>query len=356
LTTQFEKSPAPASPGPSSAAVVALIGLLGIAAVVFLVLPRWSAPPVVTTAQQPSPPARVSSAAPPSLAAPAPPVTSGAIPDPDTTPLALPDPEPAIEGRVRVVDSRPREETLREPASPDPPSPPSGFDAAVSEGLAALDRGAPAEARAAFTRAEALRPGTAVVKDGLARSEAGLRAEALEGHRKRAQAAEAAEDWRTALREYEGALRIEPAVRFAVEGALRASQRADASDRLDAYIRRPDRLSTDEVAREAEIALDRASEIPSPGPRLRRQIGELRAHLAAAGAAVIVRLLSDERTDVSVLRVGPVGRFREKTLELRPGSYVVVGTRRGYRDTRRTLVVPPGRSPEPLTVRCDEVL
>jgi hypothetical protein len=57
-----------------------------------------------------------------------------------------------------------------------------------------------------------------------------------------------------------------------------------------------------------------------------------------------------------VLRVGSLGRFREKALELRPGSYVVVGTRRGYRDVRRTLVVPPGRSPDPLTIHCDEAL
>jgi hypothetical protein len=54
--------------------------------------------------------------------------------------------------------------------------------------------------------------------------------------------------------------------------------------------------------------------------------------------------------------VGPQGRFREKSLELRPGSYVVVGTRPGYRDKRQTLVVAPGRSPAPLTVRCDEAL
>ena len=103
-------------------------------------------------------------------------------------------------------------------------------------------------------------------------------------------------------------------------------------------------------------ALDRAGEIPSPGPRLRRQIEELRAHLGAAGVPVTVRLVSDERTEVTVLRVGPQGRFREKSLQLRPGSYVVLGTRPGYRDTRQTLVVPPGRSPAPLTVRCDEAL
>jgi hypothetical protein len=83
---------------------------------------------------------------------------------------------------------------------------------------------------------------------------------------------------------------------------------------------------------------------------------QLRAHLGTAATEVAVRLLSDERTEVSVLRVGALGRFREKALTLRPGSYVVVGTRPGYRDSRHTLVVPPGRSPQPLTVRCEEVL
>lgn len=337
MTTQPERSPRPASPGFSSGAALALAGLIGIAAIVFFVLPRWSAPPVVTTVVTTAP--TTSAPAPASLAAKPPEATPGETP-PETTP----------------PETRPPALMAREVPPAGEPPPASDFDAAVSEGLAALDRGAPTEARAAFTRAETLRPGTGVVKDGLARSEAALRAEALEGHRKRAQAAEAAEEWRAALREYEAALQLEPAVRFAVEGAARAGQRAETSDRLDAYLRRPDRLSTEDVAHEAEIALDRASEIPSPGPKLQRQIQELRTQLEAAGAAVTVRLLSDERTDVSVLRVGPMGRFREKALELRPGSYVVVGTRRGYRDTRLTLVVAPGRSPEPLTVRCDEAL
>jgi hypothetical protein len=78
--------------------------------------------------------------------------------------------------------------------------------------------------------------------------------------------------------------------------------------------------------------------------------------LIQARTPVPVRLLSDGRTEVVVLRVGRLGAFREKALDLRPGSYVVVGSRRGYRDARRTLVVEPGRSPEPLLVRCDEAL
>jgi hypothetical protein len=334
LPTDPEGKSASASPGPSPAILVAVTVLLAIAAAVFFVLPRWSAVPVVIT---PAATPRATASSPPEPEPPAPPRRSSAAPHERAAARPAP---------------------IREAADPPPaaPAPPSGFDAAVSDGLAALERGAAEEARAAFGRAEALRPGTGVVKDGLARADAILRSASLDRHRDAARAAEAAEDWSAARREYEAALRLEPAVRFAVEGAARATLRAQVSERLEAYIGRPERLSTPAVAEEAETALDRAGDIPSPGPRLQRQIDDLRRHLAAAGVPVTVRLLSDERTEVTVLRVGPQGRFREKSLKLRPGSYVVVGTRPGYRDARRTLVVPPGRSPEPLTVRCDEAL
>ena len=41
-------------------------------------------------------------------------------------------------------------------------------------------------------------------------------------------------------------------------------------------------------------------------------------------------------------------------LELRPGSYTVVGSRKGYRDVRRTLVVEAGREPPVFEIRCEE--
>jgi len=145
-------------------------------------------------------------------------------------------------------------------------------------------------------------------------------------------------------------------VAFALGGRARSVQRAELDERLEGYLERPERLFTEAVAREAEIALDRAREARPSGPRLARQVAALDRALVLARTPVAVRLLSDGRTEVVVHRVGRLGVFREKDLELRPGSYVVVGSRRGYRDERRTLVVPPGRSPEPLLVRCDEAL
>jgi len=67
-------------------------------------------------------------------------------------------------------------------------------------------------------------------------------------------------------------------------------------------------------------------------------------------------LESDERTEVTVYHVGRLGTFARRELTLRPGRYTVVGSRRGYRDVRRTLVVAAGGSGEPIQVRCEDEL
>ena len=110
------------------------------------------------------------------------------------------------------------------------------------------------------------------------------------------------------------------------------------------------------MAREAERTLGRAEEVEQPGPRLRRQRAALEQLLKDARTPVDVPLLSDGVTEVVVLRVGTLGTFHKKDVPLRPGSYVVLGKRRGYRDTRKTLVVSPGARPAPLDVRCVETL
>jgi hypothetical protein len=53
-------------------------------------------------------------------------------------------------------------------------------------------------------------------------------------------------------------------------------------------------------------------------------------------------------------RVGPLGNFESREIELRPGTYTVVGTCAGYRDVRREVEVAAGAPPAPVIVRCEE--
>jgi hypothetical protein len=80
----------------------------------------------------------------------------------------------------------------------------------------------------------------------------------------------------------------------------------------------------------------------------------LRGLLTLAETPIAVSLASDNQTHVIVYKVGELGRFTTRTLQLRPGSYIAVGQRVGYRDVRVAINVLPGESAGPFVIRCQE--
>ena len=65
-------------------------------------------------------------------------------------------------------------------------------------------------------------------------------------------------------------------------------------------------------------------------------------------------MVSDNMTQVSVYKVGILGRFTNTELALRPGTYVAVGVRPGFRDVRLEFRVAPEIDMQPVVVRCEE--
>ncbi len=199
-----------------------------------------------------------------------------------------------------------------------------------------------------------LSPGSSEVADGLGRAEEGLRLAAISEHRSRAEEFERQEDWSAALREYDAVFGLDPTIRFAREGKARAEVRSQLAERLEDHIAHPDRLSNDEVLESAERLLSDARSVEPSGPVLRRQIDSMTKLLAVATTPIRVELVSDNLTEVTVYRVGRLGRFTQQVLDLRPGTYTVVGSRAGYRDVRHRLTVSPSQSSKPVEVRCVE--
>jgi hypothetical protein len=341
-------SPAPRRERAAIAPAILLLTGLAVAGVgVFVVLPKW----VSRSARRAEAPAPPPAATAPPAATPAP---AAAPRQSVATPAAAP---AAVAEMPAPRAPRAAAQTAGRAPAPTPPPPGEAeWSRAVSEGLAALERGAYAEAEAAFARAEKARPGTSAVADAIQRVEEGRRVDALALHRSRGEAAEAREDWRGALAEYDAALKLDPQVAFAVSGRARSLPRAELDERLSSYLQRPERLQAEAVAKEAEHVLAQTVERSPAGPRLEEQRSALERLLREARTPVDVHLVSDGQTEVVVLRVGPLGAFKEKSVSLRPGSYVLVGKRPGYRDTRKTLVVSPSRTPPRLDVRCDEAL
>ena len=126
------------------------------------------------------------------------------------------------------------------------------------------------------------------------------------------------------------------------------------NERLDYENTNPDRLNDDANWQAANQLLDYARAIDTSGPVLTSQINRLAKTLELAQIPLPVRFESDNLTEVVVYKVGKLGTFVSRTLDLKPGAYVAVGTRAGYRDVRRNFRVVPDGTMSPVVVRCEE--
>ena len=226
----------------------------------------------------------------------------------------------------------------------------------IGEALSALRAGKTAEAKAALGRARGLRPAGAEIPLVLAQIEATGERRDLEVVRAEIEAFESDEQWGDALLRYDTLLARDPTLAFARAGRVRVAPRAQLARRLDALLANPARLSAPEVRREGERLLAEAAEIKTAAPVLRRQADNLRETLRVYDQPVLAVLESDGITVVSVQRVGSFGAFARREVSLKPGRYVAIGSRPGFRDVRREFTVTPGDSMLVIQVRCTELV
>lgn len=228
------------------------------------------------------------------------------------------------------------------------------FNAAMSEGYAALDQGQFDLAREAFRRAANLQEGSAEATSALQEVDAAQTAGRLTSLEQRGRSYENSEQWQKAVDAYQQAQKIDGSVLFAREGLARSRARADLDRQLQKIIEEPRRLSDVSVAAATEQLLARAGQVSPGGPRLTSQLTQLQTLLAQSNSPVMVTLRSDSETEVTVYKVARLGRFAQHELTLRPGTYTAVGSRDGYRDVRRSFTLTHDSTPPPVTIICTE--
>lgn len=226
----------------------------------------------------------------------------------------------------------------------------------IGEALLALRAGKTAEARAALGRARNLRSNGAEIAAVLAQIEASGERRDLEVVRVEIEALEGEEKWGDALLRYDALLARDPTLAFARTGRARVAPRAQLSRRIDALLGNPTRLSAPEVRREGERLLVEAAAIKTSAPVLQRQADVLRETLRLYDQPVLAVLESDGVTVVAVQRVGSFGAFTRREVALKPGRYVAIGSRPGFRDVRREFMITPGQSMLVIQVRCTELV
>ena len=228
------------------------------------------------------------------------------------------------------------------------------FDQRMSEGLDALAIQDYLSARAAFRMAQQLLPESPEPADGLLQVDLGLRLQSINTLEREARTLEGDENWDAVITTYEEVLKIDPNLAFAIDGLANARKMSALHKQLDEYIAEPDRLSVPSTLQEATKMVVDITLMGDIGPRLAGQRDELSQLLKRAATPIAVQLVSDNLTQVSVYKVGTLGRFEETRLELRPGTYVAVGVRPGFRDVRQEFRVAPEIDMQPVVVRCEE--
>jgi len=228
------------------------------------------------------------------------------------------------------------------------------FGGFMTQGLAALGRADFSSARQAFARAGKIRPDAPQVAEAVARVVEAEKSAHIAKRQGWAVRLEELERWRSAAAQYDTVLQVDPTLVFAQEGKSRALARAELAAKIAYHLGHPGRLSANAVLEEALELAQEAALVEVAGARHRQQLEQFEKLLETMGQPVLVILESDGQTEVAVYQVGRLGTFVRHELELRPGTYTVVGQLKGYRDVRLKLVVKPGHQPPPLPVRCEE--
>ena len=223
---------------------------------------------------------------------------------------------------------------------------------ALSAGLKALEKNEYDQARKYLIKAKSLKPGAGEAPAALAKLNQAVRRNRISSLRQKGQKAEAAENWEAAKSHYADILALEPDNKFASLGVDRAQDQMRVLADIQFFVGRPETLFGKSNLEKAQAVVREAKALEPRGSQLNLSLGRLEEMIAMAQRPIRVTITSDNQTRVDVYRVGRLGRFTEKRIDLKPGVYTIVGHREGYQDVRHEIVIQPGQETQRVTVIC----
>mgnify|MGYP001820597960 CR=1 FL=1 len=230
----------------------------------------------------------------------------------------------------------------------------SRFRQHMSRAYAAMENRDYDSALEAFDQAATIYPNHAAIAQGRAQVANQSAQATVNDEITQAAAYEAGEEWSLAISVYESLLEQDPTLTDIRVKLIPARVRSELDQQMVDLSAEPLRLSERSRYQQAQAVLNDAMGIPNPGPRLSGQIDELKLLLKRALTSVDVVFESDSLTEVTLFRVARLGQFSQTSMTLKPGKYVVGGTRQGFRDVRVEFTVTGEPLDGPVVVKCEE--
>ena len=224
----------------------------------------------------------------------------------------------------------------------------------MSEGFEAMDQNNFSSARKVFNEALKTYPERPDVYDALNQLESRESSFQIKERIKNAEANESLENWSEAKKEYEALLESDNSLVSLKARLINVRIRAELDEQLENLINNPLTLRSDELHQKAKKLLKTAQGINQRGAKLEKQIESVSKIIVQARNPIPVNFFSDNKTKVTIFKIGSLGLFEKRTIELVPGKYVALGQRIGFRDVRLDFAIEPNEGDKNISIMCVE--
>ena len=224
----------------------------------------------------------------------------------------------------------------------------------MSEGFEAMDQNNFSSARKVFNEALKTYPERPDVYDALNQLESRESSFQIKERIKNAEANENLENWSEAKKEYEALLASDNSLVSLKARLINVRIRAELDEQLENLINNPLTLRSDELHQKAKKLLKTAQGINQRGAKLEKQIESVSKIIVQARNPIPVNFFSDNKTKVTIFKIGSLGLFEKRTIELVPGKYVALGQRIGFRDVRLDFAIEPNEGDKNISIMCVE--
>lgn len=181
---------------------------------------------------------------------------------------------------------------------------------------------------------------------------------------KKARQQESREQWMGALTSYKKILNYDADENNAKTSHKRVEMYINLNTLLDTIIVKPQRLQNDKIFEQAKktLVLIKNEIIQKNNllyplektPKLSKNILLADKIIKQASMVIPINIISDNKTDIVIYKVGKFGKLINKTILLRTGEYTIVGSRSGYRDIRKKININANKKTQSINVQCQE--
>jgi len=183
---------------------------------------------------------------------------------------------------------------------------------------------------------------------------------------KKAYLEEKKEKWKSALSYYEKIQVIDANINSILLNIKRTNAYIKMDKILNEIINKEERLQDDKVLEKSkkslqyiELYIEENEHLLYPikqTPELTKKITTAEKIIKDASIIINITIRSDNLTDVSIYKVGQLGKLKEKKLNLKLGIYTIVGSREGYRDYRQNIKITEKDQYRVIVVVCRETI